>query len=298
MPAERVIVTDTAASISPKQAALIGVAMIPLHIIWPDQSQSLDTEFFDDPVSFYDKMEHYQSEGMGLPKTSAPSAGEFFQLYEQLRAQGAREIGSVHVTSKKSAVYSSAVQGAKLAQEKYSDLTIQVIDSCAVSLPQWFLVQAAREMMGQGLSLEEINKQILDNIKNDCNVLYAMISSLRNLVESGRVSGAASLAASLLSIRALVQLKNGDLELYAKEYGTNKALRAIVERLNQDFNRRGLPTKVGVIYTGDKEIGEKLQAALGNIDKENGVEFVGPIEAGVILGIHTGRRTGAVTAYW
>ncbi len=297
MPVERVIVTDTAASISPKEAALIGVAMIPLHIHWPDKSQSLDTDFSGNPTGFYKRMEFYQKKGMGLPKTSAPSPGEFFKLYEQLRAQGAREIGSVHVTSKKSAVYNSALQGTELAKEKYLDLKIQVIDSYSVSLAQWFLVEKARKMMEEGQTLEEINNQIAHHTKNGDVVLYVAISSLRNLKESGRVGGAAALAASLLDISALVELKEGDVKLYGKERGVQKGRKAIIKKLKNDIIQKGLPTQVGVIYTRDEEILEDLKEVFDYMDEEESRSAF-KVEAGSILGIHAGPGAGAVAAFW
>lgn len=295
MAGERIIASDTAVSISPEIALNKGIPLIPLHITWSDESQSLDTEIT--PKEFYNRMGREMSQGMKPPKTSAPNPNEFFEFYQQLYQQGAIEIGSIHVTSKKSAVWSCAVEGAKLANEAYPDLTIQVIDSQGLSLTQWFLVEAAVEMLKQGLPLTEVASKVLELVPNAA--LYASISSLKNLKASGRVSGATNWVASTLNLSLLAHLNNGDLELLLPPArGIKQGRKRVEDYIRKDIDKKGLPAKLGVIYTGDPEIGEELKGALSDIWQDGQVELVGPVEAGPILGVHAGPGAGAIAAFW
>ena len=72
----------------------------------------------------------------------------------------------------------------------------------------------------------------------------------------------------------------------------------IVERLRKDIKDKGSPARLGIIYTGDPEIGEELKKALGDIWQGNHVEPFGPVEAGSILGTHAGPGAGGIAAFW
>lgn len=290
MSAERVVATDTGASITRQEAEAKGIALIPLHIIWPDLSQ--DTDFTMPSDDLYKQMKI-----RGIPTTSGATYADFLEFYTQLHKQGAREIVSVHITDLKSITVASAKKAGEELQTALPDLSIKVVDSKGVSLVQLELVEKAIEMLNFGATLEETEKEILKFIP--LARLYVFPSTLENLRKSGRVTGAKAFIASAFQVFPVIELKDGDVSVKEKVHGQKTGRRRIVELVEKDAETmKRSPVKLGIIYTRDKEIGDELKEALRKIWKEDEVALIGPCEAGPILGVHVGPGTGAVAAFW
>ncbi|MCX6792296.1 MAG: DegV family EDD domain-containing protein [Candidatus Gottesmanbacteria bacterium] len=292
---KRLIVSDTCISKAPE-----GVPIIPLHIIWPDKQDQLDSEFSENPEKFYEKMQSFMDKGFPPPTTTQPSIFEFTELYTELYRRGAREIGSVHVMSTKSGTFGNAVLAARevMAEPEYHDMKILAMDSGAVSLAQLFQVETAVNEQKEGASLDEINKILMRNAEKDIS-LYVAIETFKYLWYSGRVSGLAATLGDRANLKVIVRLKHNNLERHQITKGMEHAKQRIVDNLREDIDtRKALPSHVGVIYTRYPEIGEELKVLLGDILREPGVGFAGSAEAGALLGIHAGPGAGALAALW
>src|SRR5439155_808294 len=128
------IVTDSTSDMSPKLARELGVSVVPLSVIFGDESYKEGTEIGHD--LFYDKLVRSKV----LPTTSAPSPGDFLAAYEPILADGA-DIVSIHISGKLSATGNNARQAAEQLSDRGGK--IEVIDSRSVSLGISFLVCAA-----------------------------------------------------------------------------------------------------------------------------------------------------------
>ena len=128
------IVTDSTADMSPHLARELGVSVVPLSVIFGDEVFKEGVQIGHD--LFYDKLVRSKV----LPTTSAPSVGDFLEVYEPLLAE-TDEIVSIHLSSKLSATYNNALQAAQQLAERGA--RIEVVDSQLVSLGMSFVVAAA-----------------------------------------------------------------------------------------------------------------------------------------------------------
>ena len=287
----RAVVTDSCCSIDPQTALRWGVMVVRQKINWPDKTTSSD---FEMPSSeFYKKMKRD-----GVPKTSGAPAGEFEQVYESFYGQGIREIVSLHVSGGESGTFNFARQGAVLAAEKYPDLKIKVINTRSLSLGQWFLVAEAKNLADMGDSLDSIETKILAAIPN--NIIGISLSNIGNAVLGGRLPGVVDLVNSAMHISAQIRLdEDGKVVQSGKVRGEKKGLIAIADSIKREADRRKiLPTRLGVVYTKDKDIGHELVGKLSGYWGRQDVICYGPTEAGAVLGVHAGERACGVAAFW
>lgn len=289
MRVERVVVTDTASSATPEEAAREGVVLLPLHMVWPDKTQ--DTDLSVPADTFYRKMKE-----QGIPSTSGGTHHDFLQLYRSLYQKGAREIISVLLTGLKSITCSSAITAARDLKPECPGLTVEVIDSENISLPQWFLVQVAAEMARNQASLASIRQEVTRLVHSVR--LYIAIGTLDNLIKSGRVGGVQALVASALKLLPVIQIERGDPRIIGRVRSARMGRKAVADRIRKDVEQMGLPAKLGLVYTQDVDVALELKEELSDLWRGGGIALTEPKEAGPILGIHSGPGTAAVAALW
>ena len=198
------IVTDSAADIPPTLAAAAGIVVVPLTIRFGDESYVSGVELSAE--EFWKKLQSSSE----APATAAPSAGDFQQAYEKLFADGATGIVSIHLSSKLSATYQSAV----VAAQEAGDERVQVVDSLAVSGSQGLLALHAAERAASGSSPAEIATEIhamMPNVR-----LFGAIDTLEYLRRGGRIGGAQALLGTMLKMKPVVSLADGIVEPVAR----------------------------------------------------------------------------------
>lgn len=161
------------------------------------------------------------------------------------------EIICINVSSKLSGCYQSAV----IASSDFSN--VYVIDSENATIGQSLLVLLAVNLAKKGLSGKEI-ADILNEKKKQIR-LVAVLDTLEYLKKGGRISAATAAVGTLLSIKPLVEVKDGEVKMISKARGTNGARKTLYD----EKNKRG-------------EIDTKLPYSLGysGIDKTNLDKFV------------------------
>ena len=279
------VVTDSVASIPDE-------LMEELHIHWVPYYIHRGQEVLRDlvtvhPKSFYE----WLGTAVTLPITAAPGPGDYLQLYEKLADSGVREIASLHITAKGSAAY----QAAKIAQatilERMPDLKIAVIDTMNVAMCQgWLVVEAARAaQIGKPLVqiIEMVHKLI------PLTRMIQTADTLKYLHMGGRIGRAQHLVGSLLSIKPLIGMEDGEIVALGKTRGRKRAYQAMV-----DWVVGWLPSatavshpgriKIAYVHVAAREEAEKLKALV-----ENRVTAVESIiaELSPALGVHSGPGT-------
>lgn len=145
------IMTDSVAAIPPEMAKKYGIRVVPLHAIM-DGKDYPDTEITKAEMErLYARLE----EKGNLPTTSAPSVGDFLEVYQEL-SQRAEAILFISLTSSFSATYGAAMQAKRIAQEKLCQTTIEVIDSRTTSSGVMLIVLEAAKAATQGKNLGDV----------------------------------------------------------------------------------------------------------------------------------------------
>lgn len=220
------IIVDSGSDILPDEAKELGVTHLPLKVVF-------NGEEFEDAVNLTHK-EFYEKliESDALPTTCqvAPSAFE-----DAIRS--ALDNGDDALVITVSGKLSGTYQSACIAASEFGD-RVAVVDSESVSLGIRILVQRAASMRDEGKSLHEITT-VLNEEKKKIRVL-ALLDTLEYLKKGGRISKAVAFAGTMLSIKPVVTVADGEVVLLGKARGSrqgNNLLRELVIQRGIDFSR-------------------------------------------------------------
>ena len=238
------IVTDGAADILPEWEKEYGIDTIPVNILFGEKSYLQGVELNNE--GFYKLVD----ESKRIPKTSQPSPHQFVEFYRKI-AQKGDTILSIHITAKLSGTYASALSA---AEELKGEFKIIPIDSACGSLGIGLMCREARKMEKAGKSVEEIVKY-LEEVKYKVRVILTL-DTLEYAKMSGRVKTLQAALASLLNVKPIAVLRDGDLNM-AERVRTRKAsLDRVIEMAREEFGRK--PVYLAVVHARDLKSGESL----------------------------------------
>ncbi len=239
------IITDSTADIRP---ALVGeIPFVPLTIRFGDKE-------YADGVNMSRK-EFYEQLAVctDLPTTSQPSPDTFAQAYEEA-VQAGDDVVIITISSK----LSGTCQSANIAAMDF-DENVYVVDSENATIGAGILAERAKQLADSGMSAQDIVDVLNKEKKEIC--LVAALDTLEFLKRGGRLSKAAAFAGSMLNIKPLITVADGEIKVIGKARGTKQAntmLNKEVEKAGVDFTR---PVLAG--YTGTSD--ELLQNYLAGI---------------------------------
>lgn len=214
------IISDSASDIPVDIAERLNIDIVPLTIRFGDD------EFVDrfelTPAEFWDKCKASPV----LPETAAPSPGAFQAAYERARAAGADGVLVVALGSKLSATHQSATLAAQAVADQ---IPVKVLDSNAVTMAEGMIAIDLAERAQSGASLEDLyNRGIELALKTG---VAGTIDTLEHLIKGGRLKGAKAIFGSVLSIKPLLELRDGLVEEAGRARTRNKAFAALVEKV-------------------------------------------------------------------
>lgn len=194
------IVTDSCSDITQDEAKRLGIVVVPAYVHFGDKSFRDGVDMSCD--EFYNKLVTSPVH----PSTAAPSPGEFAKVYEKA-AQETDEIVSIHVTSKHSAMYDSALTGKQMVEKK--GCQIEVIDSRGVTMWQGLVAIAAAQAAHNGCTLQQIVSKTYDTI--DRLRALALLDTFKYAVKGGRLGKTVSVIESFLNVKPLITLRDGEV---------------------------------------------------------------------------------------
>ncbi len=194
------IVTDSTADLPPRFAHDLGISVVPLSVIFGDEVFREGIDISHD--LFYDKL----MRGKEMATTSAPSVGDFLEVYEPLLKE-TDEIASIHISSKLSATCDNARQAAQIMADRGA--RIEVIDSQVVSLGLTFVTLAAARVARENGDVEHIKAAVERTIQR--LRIYFMLDTLEYLRRGGRIGRGRAFLGALLRVKPLLSLRDGEV---------------------------------------------------------------------------------------
>jgi DegV family protein with EDD domain len=265
------VVTDSTADLPDDWRTSYGIEVVPLKVIFGDET-------FRDRVDITDD-EFFRRLGTAtkLPTTSAPSPGEFADVYRKL-AEDHDGCISIHL----GAQLSATVQAAQIGAQAVEGFKVNVIDSETVTMPIAFLCKVAAESQ----TLEAATAAVEERVPK-CRVL-ALLDTLRYLEMGGRLSRAQAMIGTMLDLKPLLLVADRDIKPVERVRTRSRAITRMVE-----FLRGELPVEhVAVMHAQALGEAETIAAGLRRELPEQEI-VIGRI--GAVLGTHTGPRAlGAV----
>ena len=262
------VVPDSTADIPADMVASLGITVIPSYVVFGAESYRDEVELTKQ--EFYERLRSTRV----IPTTAAPPPAIYDETYRRL-AKETNEIVSIHLASRYSALYSSAV----LAAESISEARITIVDSEQVTMGYGWMVVAAAEAALRGASVEQI-VALVEEMKPRSRVV-AVLDTLEYLHRGGRVGWIRAMIGTLLRVKPIIEVKQGEIELVERARTLHRSLGRLVERV------RALgPLERAIILHADAEesaqrVAHHLQAADPGWDS-----LIHP--AGVTIASHVG----------
>jgi DegV family protein with EDD domain len=243
------IVTDTDSSLPKELAARWGIHQVPITI-------HFGTEILETGIDIDDARVFARIDRDGkLPTTAAPAPGKFAQAFEEAFSGGADQILCVCLSSEVSAVYQSAQSAAGL----FAGRDITVLDSRSLSLGHGFLALTAAEMAAQGASKESILEALANQSKR--THLYASLATLKYLAMSGRVGHVTAGIAGMISLRPVLTIQQGKLEMLEKVRTQTASWERVIQWTQTRSQGKPLE-RAAIIHVNAQDAAQKFEAQL------------------------------------
>ena len=261
------VVTDSTADLPAEWRDRYKIEVVPLKVLFGketfrDQVDMTSEEFFTRLAA-----------SSSLPTTSAPSPGEFADVYRRL-AKDHDGCISIHIGSRLSAT----AEAARVGAQQVEGFKVNVIDSQSVSMPIAFLCRVAAESS----TLAEATQAVEERVTK-CRVL-ALLDTLRYLEMGGRLSRAQAMIGTMLDVKPLLLVsEGGEIKPVDRVRTRSRAIPRMVE-----FFRSEQPVEyVAVMHAQAKEDAERIASDLRSEFPDQEIT-IGQI--GCVLGTHTGPR--------
>ncbi|MGZ6347257.1 MAG: DegV family protein [Anaerolineales bacterium] len=240
------IVTDGAADIPMGWEEEYAINVIPINILFGEKTYLQDIDL--DSAGFYDLVDQTGK----IPKTSQPSPHQFTEFYKRI-AQNGDTILSIHVTSKLSGTYASAVAA---SEELVNIMKVVPFDSAGGSLGLGLMCREARKMDRAGKSVEQIVRY-LEGVRDRIRIILTL-DTLEYARMSGRVGTFSAALASILNVKPIAVLNHGVVDMVEKVRTRKAALARVIEMAVAEFGDQ--PVYLGIVHARDIVSGSSLMA--------------------------------------
>jgi DegV family protein with EDD domain len=275
------VLTDSTASIPEEMLAELNIRTVAYYIhrgqeVLRDLVTIQRKEFLD-----------WLATASVLPTTASPGPGDYIEAYKDLAESGAEEIVSIHMTSKASGAYQAALIAQSMLKEQMPDLRVEVIDTRNAALCQgWMAIEAARAALS-GLRLDEVAAKVKAMIP--VTHLLQTADTLRYLYMGGRIGKAKHLVGSLLNIKPLIGVENGEIVPLGVARSRTQAYQSMVDKVEAAVGKSRV--KIAYVHAGAMQEVEKIKNIVES--RLNAVEsLIG--ELSPALAVHTGPGTAGL----
>lgn len=267
------IVTDSTANLPADLIEKHHIHIIPLHIHWEndDLLDGIDIK----PQEFYRRL----SASSTLPTTSQPSVGEFTEFFKQV-ATKAESIVGIFISDRLSGTLASA----RAAADLLPDLPIALVDSQSTAMSMGLIVLTAVRAAQQGYSHIEV-AEIARSVVANARILF-VVDTLEYLHKGGRIGGAQRLFGSMLSIKPLLHLEEGEVRPLARIRTKKKAVRHMLDIVTQD-NAGQVPTTLVVLHAAAEDEANEIKTRL--VEQFPSAEVM-IASISPVVGVHTGPQ--------
>lgn len=274
------IVTDSTANLPPVIIKQYGITVVPINLHWGNETYKDGVDITVEEV--YRRLRETKQ----IPKTAAPSVGDFLQTYLRL-SQEVDGILSIHMPENMSQTVKSARIAADLASEH---VDVQVVDTGTATMGAGFVVLAAARAAVRGEDLSEV-KRIAEEMSPRTTVL-AMIDTLEYLYRSGRISKAQGLLGVALRIKPILTIHNREVDVLAKTRTTSRGISIMLNKMEEQV--KGRPVHVAVLHADALEEARDLKELVK--ERFDCIEIF-TCTMTPVMGVHTGPGLIGIAFY-
>jgi DegV family protein with EDD domain len=273
------IVLDSTSDFPEAQQRYPNMRVVPLYVRFGDASfrDRVDIGAHD----FYEKLKTAPA----LPTTSQPTPQDFVAAYEDLAAY--RRVYSLHLSAK----LSGTCQSASLAGAEVGGDRVRVIDSGTASLAVALLALAMQRRLAAGTTDDEL-EQLIERCKRRSGVVFT-VGTLEYLQKGGRIGRAQALAGTLLHVKPILSVEDGEIVPIGRVRGRQKAIEEFA-RVFSDATTDTPGLRIAIAHADAPEWIGVLTDLVTRVRPQAQIELVENL--GAVVGTHAGP--GAVGFFW
>jgi len=185
---------------------------------------------------------------------------------------------------------SGTIAAARLAAETMkTSLDVRVVDSRTVTMGLGAIVVACARAAQAGGTIDDV-EALANDLSARCKV-WGALDTLENLKKGGRIGGAKAMLASVLSIKPIIEVRDGVVQEGGKQRTRSKALTFLVDKVREASAHPGI-SQLCVLHADCSDVDafvDQLRAVY------SGEILVG--EIGAVVGAHAGRGTIGVAFF-
>lgn len=213
------IVTDSTADLPAEIVREYGISVVPLSVLFGDEELLDGVDITSD--QFFARLVRESA----VPTTSQPPPQRFRDAYESLAAEGADEILSIHVGGS----FSGTLEAARRGAAGLDKVRVRHVDSRFTSLALGLGVITAARAAQDGRPLDEVLELVEDQFRRTS--LYFVVDTMEYLRRGGRIGRAAEMVGSLLHIKPLLAIQDGELVAVARVRTKSRAIEEMLKRV-------------------------------------------------------------------
>ena len=280
------IISDGSCDLPPELAQEKNITVVPFYVSFDEE------HYFKENVEigirdFYQQM--VERKGV-YPKSSMPSIKDYEEAFLPFAEAGIPVI-CICITTKFSGSMQSALNARDIVREKYPQSEITVMDSTVDTVLQGQYVLEAVNLRDNGFSYQDTIAR-LEKIKSTGRIFFT-VGNMEYLKHGGRIGKVAALAGSVLDIRPVITLKQGEIFPSGIDRGRKRTTRKALELLLAYLQESSLGIDCYSIVVGygyDREEGLAFRDQALSTLQENGyvIAEMPVFQIGATIGVHTG----------
>jgi DegV family protein with EDD domain len=273
------IVLDSTADLPDAADRFPSWRVVPLYVNFGDESFRDGVDI--DPMEFYERLR----QSSVFPTTSQPTPGDFLACYRELGSY--ERVFSLHVSGRVSGTFASA----EAAAAELGDGRVRAIDTETASASIAMLALAIQRRLERGSSDEEVDA-LVERYRRERGLLFT-VDTLEFLQRGGRIGKAAAFAGSLLQVKPILSIRDGEVEPVKRVRGEAKAFAELARALETET--ADVPAyRLAVAHAAAPERAAELAALVREQRPEANLELV--VTLGAVIGAHAGP--GTLALFW
>ena len=279
------IISDGSCDLPPELTAKKQIRVIPFYVSFDGTNYRKELEEIG-IQEFYQEM--VNRKGV-YPRSSLPSVQDYMDAFLPYAKAGIPML-VLCISTKLSGSMQSALSARELILEDYPDAKIRVIDTTLCTVLQGLLVLEAAAMQERGAGFEETAERI-EAIKSTGRIFFT-VGNLEYLQAGGRIGRVAGIAGSLLGIRPVITMKEGEIFPSGISRSRRKTLEKTIDLLRDCLQACGGAVKKYSLAAGfgyDREEAEEYRRLV--VERLGGLislEELPLYQIGATIGVHTG----------
>jgi DegV family protein with EDD domain len=272
------IVLDSTADLPDAADRFPNWRVVPLYVRFGDESMRDGVDI--SAAQFYERLRGSSV----FPTTSQPTPGDFLACYEALG--GYERIFSLHISARVSGTFASAETAAGELGGR-----VRAIDTETASASIAMLALAIQRRLERGTSDEEIDG-LVERYRSERGLLFT-VDTLEFLQRGGRIGKAAAFAGTLLQVKPILSIRDGEVEPVKRVRGERKAFAELALALETETKDEP-EYRLGVAHAAAPERAAELETLVRQQRPRAELELV--VTLGAVIGSHAGP--GTLALFW